>query len=153
MNNTIPFLLTEVLYGTTTGAEGTTFIPGDEALVHVLETLTFEQAVHRPASGLPNIADHLTHVNAYLAGGIASFQGNELDIDWPATWQNELSSKQEFQAEIDRLKSQADEFLALAETADLSNEWAQIDAVANVCHLAYHFGAIRCLYGLAQLKA
>lgn len=147
----LKFFITEILYGTTTGAEGTTFIEGDQALIATLQSLTAEQASTQIIPNTNSVVAHLIHTNAYLQNGINSFLDQGSEIDWPATWHKQSATEDEYQSEITQLKSLAAQFSDLVGTADLSNIWVHVEANANLIHTAYHLGAIRQL--ASQIKA
>ncbi len=140
----IAFLLTEILYGTTTSNEGTTFLEGDQALIATLQSLTPEQASQQPQN-LDSIAANLIHLNAYLGYTIATFKQQEPAYDWPGTWAKQIISEDEYNAEIQKLQTQAEQFTNLLNHVPLEQKWPLVETIANLCHLSYHLGAIRQL--------
>jgi len=148
----IKFLLNEILYGTSNGADGTCFVQGDEALLATLQDLSAEEASRIPAPGMSSIAAHLIHTNYYLWHSLQYMEGKEIEGEWEASWAKQAVTQEEWAAEQERLKTQVECFCNLLDSMDFTEEWNLVGGIANVGHAAYHLGAIRQLYLMVKSK-
>ena len=139
-------LLTELVDGSPDPSARTNVLNrGDAGLVTSLDNLSAAAASERHG-GAPSIAAHVDHLrygfallNLWAAGALPPSQ----DMDWTASWRNNVVSDEEWRTLRDELRREAGAWVRALRTprevSDVEAGWI----AGSVAHVAYHFGAIR----------
>lgn len=139
-------LLTELVDGSPDPSARTNVLNrGDAGLLTSLDNISAAAASARHG-GAPSIAAHVDHLryglgllNLWAAGALPPSR----DMNWTASWRNNVVSNEEWRTLRDELRREA---LAWARALRTPREVSDVEAgwiAGSVAHIAYHFGAIR----------
>ena len=147
MKNALKTLFQEVFVGTPPGADGTWFVQGNEAMNATLAALSPEEASRKLAPNISSIAAHVIHATYYLELGNDTLRGVSREGDWKGSWSKQSVDDAEWKQTKADLGIQINRFLDFVDTGDIDcDEDTSTTVLANVCHAAYHLGAIRQIY-------
>ena len=145
IHRTLVTLFSELLDGPP-GREAYMLNPGDVGVLKSLDKLSAAAASAPASGGGSSIAAQVDHVvygfslfNRWSRGEKDPFSS----ADWSASWTRHTVTEAEWQALRQRLRDEAASWKdALAQPRTV-NQIELNGMVANIVHMAYHFGAIR----------
>lgn len=120
--------------------------PGDSGLLRSLEPLSAGDASAVPGGGRSSVAAHVDHV-CYGLELLNRWNHGEDDpfttADYGASWRRVVVTEGEWVALRDRLRREAEGWLAALQRPRDVSDASMTAIVASVAHLAYHLGAVR----------
>lgn len=128
-------------------------LDGGTSLFETLSDISAEEASIPVSKQSSNLAAQVNHTSYYieaLRDGIAT--NFEAKADWDGSWQVGAVDDAQWQALIDKLRTNYDWFTQLATENDLWNEDYVGGAIAMTAHAAYHLGEIRQGIGVIRSR-
>ena len=139
-------LFREVFEGVVPGANGTWFVQGKEAIFDALSSVDAEAASFRADGRLSTLGAHAFHLNYYLSLFNANLRRENPEADWDGSWKKQTFTAEEWKALADDVRREYDSALEWYRNGpELEDQEQATYALANLCHAAYHLGAMRAL--------
>lgn len=146
-------LFREVFEGVAPGADGTWFVQGKEAVFDALVSTDAETASFRADGRLSSLGAHAFHLNYYLSLFNANLRQENPEADWNGSWKKQTFTAEEWKALAEDVRREygfASEWYRNG--PPIEDQEQATYALANLCHAAYHLGAIRALITLDPLR-
>jgi hypothetical protein len=114
------------------------------SLFETLEPITAETASRPVSATCANLAAQVNHVRIYLDCLTRGIMGEDVKVDWDASWQVGEVTDDEWAGIKRELRSQVDTTIATLKSIERWDGEDQIDGVFSIiAHTAYHLGEIR----------
>ncbi len=142
----LAILFREVYEGKHIDKDYTLFVQGGKGIFNTLEQVTAEQASKKPSAECSSIFAHLNHARHYLSLFMAGVRGEEVDLDWDATWAKQTCTEEEWAHLAKDMRREYEETYEYIQNGDLSkDEDLPMYALGELAHAAFHLGAVRSI--------
>jgi hypothetical protein len=114
-------------------------------VISAIKHLNAEQASSMILPGYTTIAAHAEHVRVSLNYVRRTFEGESVEVDWPATWATQQVDESQWHELQKQIEVEYDATVSFLRQKPFWREEGLIQMFDSIAHAAYHAGAIRQL--------
>lgn len=114
-------------------------------VISATDDLSSEQASRIILPGYSTIAAHALHIQVSLNYVRRTFEGESVEVDWPATWASQKVDAAQWDELRRQIKVEYEATIEFLRSKPFWREEGLTQMLDSIAHAAYHAGAIRQL--------